>query len=130
MGDPRSPADPDHRPTRRPLHQRGARETIEKTTCLAAHEIISPWQQVKKEEEMASNQYDTIPSWVAGRTSSQYDTGKNRHSEPGAAFLGPRLWDQPINLPFQLFPSDSQQQQDVSKQQQESGFNKQQSCFQ
>ena len=53
---------------------------------------------------------------------------------------GPRLWDQPINLPFQLFPSDShhQQQQDVSKQQsiftqqqqQQPGFNQQQSCFQ
>merc|ERR1712142_1295905 len=81
----------------------------------------------------SSPQYKMNPSW----SSSQCDTGQNRHFEPGAAFLGPRLWDQPISLPFQLFPSDSQQQQqDFSKQQsiftqqQHSSFNQQRSSFQ
>ena len=38
---------------------------------------------------MASNQYEANPSWMGmGRSSSQYDTGQNRHIEPGAAFLG------------------------------------------
>merc|ERR1712222_27001 len=93
-----------------------------------------------------NNQYDNPPSWMGGRGSNQYDTRQNRSCDPGAAFLGPRLWDQPINLPFQLFPSDSQQQQqqDVSKQnifaqQQQSysqgnfcsqSFSQQQNCYQ
>ena len=33
---------------------------------------------------MGSNQYNTNSSW----SSNQYDTGQNRHIEPGAAFLG------------------------------------------
>merc|ERR1711990_1424151 len=120
------------------VHQGGT-----KTTCLGAHWMTSAGQWMssvtKEEGGMAgNNQYDNPPLWMGGRGSNQYDTGQNRNCDPGAAFLGPRLWDQPINLPFQLFPSDSQQQQqqqDVSKQnifaqQQHSFSQQQQSCSQ
>ena len=38
-------------------------------------------------------------------------------------YAGPRLWEQPISLPFQLFPSDSQQEK-------QNIFNQQQFCSQ
>ena len=73
----------------------------EKTTCLAAHQMTSVGQWVKRNEEMAgrgNNLNDNPPSWMGdrgtnnmmgrGTNNNQYDNGQSCNSDPGAAFLG------------------------------------------